>query len=220
MGKKSSKRTEFVLFNVTYEDGSQRSIAACPSKPSKGRTRTCPPVASSRSRIARSRRSPESPRSPSRRSCGPDPQGIAGRAASAGVGGRNPVDWPRSRPDVLPRSKGHGARACGPALEVGELLQRDQQRLALRFRQGVEFGVIVHRDACPHGIANSFDPCSSQFRVVPMLQQHPPQREPPLADVGTSLDVVAQALAPGTGPGAGAWRVPVLSRRHSLWPRS
>lgn len=34
-----------------------------------------------------------------------------------------------------------------------------------------------------------------------MLQQHPPQREPPLADVGTSLDVVAQALAPGTGPG-------------------
>lgn len=30
MAKKSSKRTEFVLFNVTYEDGSQRSNRRVP----------------------------------------------------------------------------------------------------------------------------------------------------------------------------------------------
>ena len=27
MGKKSSKRTEYVLFNVTYEDGSEETVA-------------------------------------------------------------------------------------------------------------------------------------------------------------------------------------------------
>jgi len=30
MGKKSNKRTEYVLFNVTYEDGSQRSNRRVP----------------------------------------------------------------------------------------------------------------------------------------------------------------------------------------------
>jgi hypothetical protein len=30
MGKKSSKKTEYVLFNVTYEDGSQRSNRRVP----------------------------------------------------------------------------------------------------------------------------------------------------------------------------------------------
>jgi len=42
MGKKSSKRTEFVLFNVTYEDGSQRSNRRVPLEALEGPDKDLP----------------------------------------------------------------------------------------------------------------------------------------------------------------------------------
>lgn len=42
MGKKSSKRTEYVLFNVTYEDGSQRSNRRVPLEALEGLEKDLP----------------------------------------------------------------------------------------------------------------------------------------------------------------------------------
>lgn len=42
MGKKSSKKTEYVLFNVTYEDGSQRSNRRVPLEALEGLEKDLP----------------------------------------------------------------------------------------------------------------------------------------------------------------------------------
>ena len=42
MAKKSSKRTEYVLFNVTYEDGSQRSNRRVPLEALEGLEKDLP----------------------------------------------------------------------------------------------------------------------------------------------------------------------------------
>ena len=71
MARKPTKRTEFVLFDVIYEDGSQRSNRRVPGEALDGLEGEAAARTSSSSRTARSPRNPARSRFRSKPSSGP-----------------------------------------------------------------------------------------------------------------------------------------------------
>ena len=83
---------------------------------------------------------------------------------------------------------------AAPALEIGELLERDEDLPSVGLRQRIEFRPIHQGEPRPYRVAHESDAGPEELRFVLVVQQHTPQRQPALADSGPGLDLGAQAL--------------------------